>query len=141
MSLEGFICFHPQMLCNKGCKDAFFWGPVWSLDAVFYDDYFFQSDLLYFLHSDYLARIHLSKRKWNDKEQKKTEEKMVKMNRGIPCERGTHKHMKRGCGWWALPRLTDRWRYNLSQKFQKCRQNLIQQIFTWPRPECFLEES
>lgn len=33
MSLEGFICFHPQMLCNKGFKDVLW--PGWSLDAVF----------------------------------------------------------------------------------------------------------
>lgn len=34
MSLEGFICFHPQMLCNKGFKDVLWTG--WSLDSVLF---------------------------------------------------------------------------------------------------------
>lgn len=38
MSLEGFICFHPQMLCNKGFQDVLWTG--WSLNAVLFIYYF-----------------------------------------------------------------------------------------------------
>lgn len=44
MSLEGFICFHPQMLCNKGFKDVLWTG--WSLDAVLFI-YYFKLDLVW----------------------------------------------------------------------------------------------
>lgn len=42
MSLEGFICFHPQMLCNKGFKDVLWTG--WSLDSVLFIYLFLKLD-------------------------------------------------------------------------------------------------